>query len=193
MFGTNKTIRMNKSGFIRGYEYILYFFGMVVAFAFIVGINDVLIEEMFKPANDIIMEGVLDYTTNDSDIYLAMQENSATTINRTLPFNIILMFMVVYLVMVSLIDVARERKVDPFELFYRTVGGIILLIFIIQIAIIKIIEYMNIQVLNYLFADILETQLPFYAIILDNWWLVILIWAGGLVLSNWFFGKETRN
>jgi hypothetical protein len=66
----------------------------------------------------------------------------------------------------------------------------IFLLFVIQKFLFVVIDWFNVEILNYLFESLIITYIPFYLTIMSSAGIIILLWGGGLVIANWFFGSD---
>ena len=78
------------------------------------------------------------------------------------------------------------------ELIFKTIGGMIFFLYLMEIIIFKILDYFQVQVIEYLFEDLIISYIPFHAIINSNGGLIILSWGITLILINWYFGKTEQ-
>jgi hypothetical protein len=181
----------NKKGFIVGWDYIAGFFIYALLFVFMAGTYDFMLEEVYYPVNDVLNESLstLDnYESNEG--YIALNENRANIKNNVIPFNLLFIFMFFYMIIVSFQNVIKEKKQTPSNLVFKTIGGMIFLLFVIQKFLFVVIEWFNVEILNYLFESLIITYIPFYLTIMSSAGIIILLWGGGLVIANWFFGSD---
>lgn len=182
-------MQMNKKGFI-GYEYIVMFFFFLIAFTFIILVTDIGRVEVFNPMHNYVINLTSNQSGNTSIYYTKSAETWDTLGDLTLPYNLILIFVTAFLIIVSLVDASKQNKKNIYNLLFGTLGGLIFIIYLIHLFLISIIEYFEIQIINYMFADLINTYLPFYNYILDIWGIFILFWVLGMALSNHLFGQE---
>jgi len=181
-------MKYNKKGLIMGWEYIVAFFMLVLVFGFVVGLYSLLLEEVYNPTHVVLNDSLVDLNFTSSIAYTEFEDNYDEVNSKTLPFNLLLMFLFIYGVIFSLINVAKQPKQDVFSLIFTTIGGMIFLIYILSVFIIEIIEFMNEQFIYYLFEDIIIAQIPFYMTLFENVIMIALLWGGAMVISNWFLG-----
>ena len=56
----------------------------------------------------------------------------------------------------------------------------------------KILTYLEVEIISYLFQDLILTYVPFYVLILNNWAIFITLWSSALILTNFLFGGESQ-
>lgn len=185
-------MKLNKKGFFPGWEYIAGFFLIAIVFVFIVGMYDFTIVEVYEPMHVILNDSLVQLNANDSNslAYQGFINNYDNVHNKTLPFNLLFIFVFAVAVMISFINVSKQKKLEPMELMFKTVGGMIFFLYLMQVIIFKVIDYFKLEVIDYLFEDLIISYLPFYQVIMDNAGPIILIWGGSLVLFNWYFGTK---
>lgn len=180
----------NKKAFFPGWEYIASFFVLAIVFVFAVGIYDFTIVEGYDFAHEKLNESLAQQGITSGEAYDAFQANPTQVHNRTLPFNMIFIFVFFYAIIVSIINVTKEKQLDPMGLIFKTIGGMIFFLWLMQIAIFKVITYFKVEIIEYLFTDLIASYVPFYLITYNNAGLIILMWGGVLILMNWYFGKK---
>lgn len=183
---------MNKKAFIPGTSYIFSFFLVMVMVVFVMGMYDFTVVEVYEPVHAVLNEslGNLGLNTSNNVIYTEFENNFNTATTRVLPLNFLFIVVFFYSIISSLINVARSTKMTPLELIYRTVGGIIFLCYLMQLVVLKIIDYLQVELIDYLFQDLILSYIPFYNVVYENMGMIVLIWAGALVLTNWYLGKN---
>lgn len=182
----------NKKGFFPGWEYIAAFFLVAIFFVFGVGMYDFSLVEIYEPIHSELNTSLHNLNATDNLAYDKFEENYTTTKSKNLPFNLLYIFMFFYVITVSIINVAKSNKLDPMGLIFRTIGGMIFFLYLMQIVIFKIVIYFKVQIVDYLFQDLIASYLPFYLITYDNAGLIILCWGIVLILINWYFGKTEQ-
>ena len=189
-------MKSNKKAFFPGWEYIAGFFLVAIIFIFIVGMYDFTIVELYEPVHNNLNESLARLNINDlnNEAYAGFVNNYDDVHNKNLPFNLLFIFVFAYAIIFSFINVAKEKKMEPMELIFKTIGGMIFFLYLMQIIIFKVIEYFKLEVVDYLFEDLIISYIPFYSITYDNAGLIILTWGGLLILFNWYFGtKESES
>jgi len=76
------------------------------------------------------------------------------------------------------------------ELIFKTIGGMVFFLYLMEIIVFKIVTYFKIEIVDYLFEDLILSYIPFFATTYDNAGIIILIWGVVLILMNWYFGKK---
>ena len=180
----------NKKGFFPGWEYIAGFFVVSILFIFAIGMYDFTIVEMYEPVHTYLNESLTDLGATNNTAYAEFENNYDAVHNRNLPFNLLFMFIFANAVVFSLINVGKAKRLEPTELIFKTIGGLIFFIYLMQIAIFKVVTYFKVQVIDYLFQDLIVSYVPFYLTIYDNAGVSMLIWAVFLILINWYFGTK---
>jgi len=180
---------MNKKGFI-GWVYIGFFFFLLLGFMFTILIIDMGKEEVFEPMHNHVINLTEQQAGNTSVYYTTSVDRWDTLEQITLPYNLILILVTAFLVIVSLVDSGRQEKRSIYNLLFGTLGGIIFIIYLIHLFIINIMEYFEVEIINYLFADLISIHMPFYNYIMEVWGIFILFWVLAMALSNNLFGKE---
>lgn len=184
---------MNKKGFVLGWKWIVSFFLLLLFMTFIVLLIDIAKVEFFSPATDTIRNLTLNYTGDNSSIYVQKQnEIHNITDNIALPYNLILMIITFIIVSSSIIDATRQKKQGIISLLVSTIGGIAFLIYILHVFLFGIMDYFQVQIIGQLFSDLIDNYLPFYNVIMDNWWLVF-IWALMFQGANFIFGRDDED
>jgi len=180
---------MNKKS-IMGYSYIILFFFFLIAFLFAILITDMGKVEVFEPMHNMVINMTQNESSNTSIYYTKSVETWDTIEQIILPYNLLLMFITGYLIFVSLMDAGTQKKKSIYYLLFGTLGGIIFLIYLIHLFLIGILNYFEIQIIDYLFADLINTYVPFYDYLLSIWGIFILFWVLAMALANNIFGKE---
>lgn len=182
----------SKKGFFPRWYYIPMFLFMSLAFIFIVGMYDFTIVEVYEPAHAIINESLSNQVENytGSVYYSELQANSQQMHNYNIPFNYIYMFIFVFTFVISIAEAMRTPKMEVFELIFGTIGGIIFMIYILQLFILDIVDYFKVQIIDQIFIDLIITYIPFYVTLNENLGFVVLGWSIALIMANWFFGRK---
>jgi len=183
-------MRMNNKAFFPGWQYIAGFFLVSIVLVFIIGMYDFTIVEVYEPIHNKLDESLIELGANESEVYTQFQENSVAVHNKDLPFNMIYIFVFFNSIIFSIINVARQNKQEPMELIFKTIGGMVFFLYLMQIIIFKIITYFKLEVVDYLFQDLILSYIPFYGTTFDNAGIIILIWGVTLIIVNWYFGKK---
>ena len=187
-------MKLNKSkkGFIIGWEYIVSFFVLAVLFVFTAGYYDLMIEEVYYPINDVLDDSLSNQIENyESSVhYTNLNDNRNNIKDNTIPFNLLFMFLFLYSIIASIQNVVKEKRQEPTNLVFKTIGGMIFLLFVVQKFLFEILDWFNVQVLNALFEDLVISYIPFYLTLLENAGIVILLWGGVLIIANWYFGND---
>lgn len=183
-------LRNNKKGFFPGWEYIAGFFLVAILFVLIVGMYDFTIVELYEPIHSELNESLHDLNATNNLAYQKFEENNTDTHNKTLPFNLLYIVMFFYSIVASLINVAKSRKMSPFDLIFKTIGGLVFFLYLMQLSIFKVVTYFKIEIVDYLFEDLILSYIPFYLYTYTNAGIVILLWGGSAILFNWYFGKK---
>lgn len=182
----------DKKGFFPGWEYIAAFFLVAIFFVLGVGMYDFTLVEIYEPIHSELNDSLHSLNATNNLAYEKFEENYTETKSKSLPFNLLYIFMFFYTIIASVINVGKAKKLDPMGLIFKTIGGMIFFLYLMQIAIFKIVIYFKIQIIDYLFTDLIASYLPFYLITYDNAGLIILIWGIILILVNWYFGKTEQ-
>ena len=147
-------LKKNKKAFFPGWEYIATFFVVAILFVFIIGFYDFSIVEIYEPIHETLGDSLNDMDiTNGSLAVQKFNENSDNVHNRILPFNILFMFVFFISIAMSIINVGKTKRLEPMELIFKTIGGIIFFIYLMQLAIFKVITFFKVQIVDYLFVD----------------------------------------
>lgn len=173
-----------------GYQYIVLFFFFLIAFLFVILVTDIGKVEFFEPMHERVINMTENISSNTSVYYTKSTEMWDTAEGITLPYNLILMFVTAYLIFVSIYDASRQEKKNIYSLLFGTLGGIIFIIYFIHLFLIGILEYFEVEIISYLFAELITNNVPFYNYLLDIWGIFILFWVLSMALSNNLFGKE---
>jgi len=182
----------SKKGFFPGWEYIASFFVIAIMFIFVIGMYDFTIVEMYEPIHSHLNASLHSLNATGNAAYVGFENNYIETKNKNLPFNLFYIFIFFYAIVGSVINVAKSKKLDPMGLIFKTIGGIIFFIYLMQITIFKVVVYFKIQIVDYLFQDLIVSYVPFYLITYDNAGLIMLIWGLSLILVNWYLGKTEQ-
>lgn len=182
----------NKKGFFPGWEYIAGFFIVAILFVFAVGMYDFSLEEIYNPVHEKLNESLSELNISDGIAYEGFVNNYDETHNKSLPFNLLFIFIFMNAVVMSIINVGKAKKLDPMGLIFKTIGGLIFFIYLMQIAIFKVITYFKVQIIDYLFTDLIASYVPFYLVTYENAGILILSWGVVLILVNWYFGKTEQ-
>ena len=183
---------MNKKGFFPGWEYIAGFFLVSIILVLIIGMYDFTIVELYEPVHTHLNESLTSLNATNNEAYTKFEENYDNVHNKNLPFNMIYIFVFFNAVIFSLINVAKQKKLEPMELIFKTIGGMVFFLYLMEIVIFKVVTYFKIEIIDYLFEDLILSYIPFFAITYDNAGLIILIWGVTLILMNWYFGKTEQ-
>lgn len=184
---------MNKKGFILGWKWIISFFLILLFMTFIVFLVDVAKVEFFDPATDTIRNLTENVTGSNTSIYVLKQnEIHNTTDNVSLPYNLILIIITFIIVFASIYDATQQEKQGIISLLVSTMGGIAFLLYIIHLFVFGMLDYFQVQVIGQLFSGLIDTHLPFYNVVIENWWLVF-IWALIFQGANYLFGKDPED
>jgi len=189
-------MKSNKKAFFPGWEYIASFFLIAIIFVLIIGMYDFTIVEIYEPVHDTLNNSLagLEINTTNNIAYTGFANNYNEVHNYNLPFNLLFIFVFTYSIIFSFINVAKQKKMQPMELIFKTIGGMIFFLYLMQIVIFKVIDYLRLEVIDYLFEDLIVSYIPFYQVTYTNAGLIILVWGGLLVLFNWYFGtKESES
>lgn len=186
-------MKMNKKGFFPGWEYVASFFVLSIVFIFGVGFYDFQIVEIYEPIHAELNESLHLLNATSGLAYEEFVNNSTEVHSKNLPFNLLYMFVFFYSVIISVISVGKQKKLEPMELIFKTIGGMIFFLYLMQIAIFKVVTYFKVQIIDYLFQDLIASYIPFYLTLYDNAGLVILIWGIVLILVNWYFGEKEQD
>ncbi len=184
--------RFNKKGMLHGWDWALGFFFFLLFFLFMVGVTDLVKVEFFQPMTDLIRNITVEQSGNDSIYVLKQNELHNKIDNITIDWNLILIFMTGYVMIMSVWSSMQETRQSIFSLLFGTIGGLLFFIYIFHLVVIGIIQYFEIQFIGQIFGDLILNYVPFYYILLDNWAMLILVWVVLMSASNFMFGKETE-
>lgn len=182
-------VRKNKKGFMVGSHWIWTLILTLMAFVLIVGFIDIAKVEFFTPLSDSVREMTINISGNNSAYVTAQNTIHTKTDSVSLPYNIVLMFITLYLIVASIVDVSREERQGFFGLFLGTIGGGLFLIYFFHIFVVGMLSWFEVQMIGQLFGELINTEVPFYNVLFDNWWFLI-VWAFALSTFNRIFGKE---
>lgn len=185
-------IYKNKKGFFPGWEYIASFFILGLVFIFGVGFYDFAIVEVYEPIHLELNESLHTLNATNNLAYTKFEENFTEVHSKNLPFNLMYMFIFFYSIIISIINVKNQKRLEPMELIFKTIGGMIFFIYLLQIAVFNVVTYFKIQIIDYLFQDLIVSYIPFYSTTMDNAGLIVLIWGGAMILVNWYFGRKEQ-
>ena len=180
----------NKKAFFPGWEYIVSFFVLAIVFVFGIGIYDFTIVEGYDFVHETLNESLAAQGITSGESYDAFASNPNEVHDRNLPFNMIFIFVFFYSIIVSVINVTKQKQLDPTGLIFKTIGGMIFFLWLFQIVIFKFINYFKIEIIDYLFKDLIASYVPFYLVTYNNAGIIILMWGAVLILMNWYFGKK---
>lgn len=187
-------MKMNNKGFFPGWKFITSFFIAGVLLVFIIGMYDFTLVELYEPTHTFLNDSLVSLGANDGLAYEEF-ENNYTEMHKgniTNYFNLFYIMIFLWSIIYSLIDVATTRRLEPTELIFKSVGGMVFFIYLMQIVVLKVVSYFQIQVVEYLFEDLIASYIPFYSFTYDNAAYIILIWAVVLIMTNWFLGKTEQ-
>lgn len=178
--------------FFPGDKYIITFIMLSIVFVFAVGFYDILLEEVYKPTNDILQDSLNMSMENysSSEYKTLLDNNESVALGQNIPYNLLYIFMFLYSFLISIINVMGEKKKDIANLLFKTIGGVIFFFFLLQSILFSLIEYLEIEILNYLFEDLILTYIPAYNIFMDNSAYILLGWALILIVVNHYLGKD---
>jgi len=181
----------NKKGEI-GMRSIFAFLILAVMFILMVGLYDLFQVEVYEPTSSLIKNMTLELNNDtETNIYYQKQvENDERTIGLNFPFNLLFIFITFVAFVFSIYDAITRKKIPIFNLFVETVGGLIVGTYILHIMLIKVIEWIRIDIFNQIFGDLVLKYIPFYYYILNSWALFALIWVGCFIVSNRYFGRD---
>lgn len=185
-------MNFNKKGFIVGSKYIISFFLFATLFVFVAGMYDMLIEEVYYPLNSVLNESLSDIIDNYTDTvhFTNLNTNRANIKDNVIPFNLLFIFLFLYSIIISFQSVIKEKKQDPSRLVFGTIGGMIFLLFVVQKFLFVIIDWFNIEILSYVFTDLIITYIPFYMTVIELAGIIILVWGSGLIIANSILGRD---
>ena len=183
---------MNKKGFFPGWEYIASFFLLAIMFVFAIGMYDFTLVELYEPIHSELNDSLHSLNATNNLAYTKFEENYNETRNKSLPFNLLYIFIFFYTIVVSVINVAKAKRLEPMGLIFNTIGGMVFFIYLMQIAIFKVVTYFKVQIIDYLVQDLIASYIPFYLVTYDNAGIIILSWGVVLILVNWYFGKTEK-
>ena len=186
-------LRNNKKGFFPGWEYIAGFFVVAILFVFAVGMYDFTLVEVYDPIHEELADSLDTLGIDNSSLAVQkFNENYTTTHSKNIPFNLLFIFIFLNAIVMSVINVGKAKRLDPMGLIFKTIGGLIFFIYLMQIAIFKVVTYFKVEIIDYLFTDLIASYVPFYLFTYDNAGLIILMWGAVLILVNWYFGKTEQ-
>lgn len=179
----------NKKAFT-GWAYIVIAFLFLIAFLFVILLNDIAKVEVFDPAHELIHNLTLEATGDANSRYYTLQDEIYTEASQTtVPYNLILIFITGFIYATSIASAVKSRKKSIYGVLFHTLGGIIFLLYIFKLFIIGMIQYFEVEVVGYLFSDLIITYVPFYNTLIELSPFIILFWALSLEGSNHFFGE----
>lgn len=181
----------SKKGFFPGWEYVAGFFIVAILFVFAVGMYDFTLVEVYDPIHEELNRSLNELGIDNSSLAVQKFHNNYNeTHSKNIPFNLLFIFIFMNAIVMSIINVGKANRVDPMGLIFKTIGGMIFFIYLMQIAIFKVITYFKVQIIDYLFTDLIASYVPSYLFTYDNAGIIILIWGVTLILVNWYFGKN---
>ena len=183
---------MNKRANILGdYAYIVTFFLLLFGFVFYVGMYDFMLEEVYKPTHTILNESLITSGVNQSSLaYTYFEDNYTESTTRSLPFNLLLIFFFVYSIIASLVSASKSRKLPAESLVLKTIGGMLFLMFILQFVVFEFLTYVNENFINLIFVDLIINYLPFHSILMNNAYIIALVWGLSILMVNRFLGED---
>jgi len=172
------------------YKDIALFLILGLLFALVILIYDIVLVEFFTPASDLLQDLTLNQVGNTSEIYTQMVAKAETTKNQQWNFNILFWYITFYTIGFSVWSAIKSPKYTLFNLFLKTTGGLLTLFYLLQYWLLNIIDWFNLQIIDYLFENLIQTYIPSYLIIYNNIFTVALFWVLGYYLLNRFLGSE---
>lgn len=185
---------MNNKGFAIGYGVIAGFFVFLIAFAFMVVMADFIDVEIGDPLQERLHNMTLDVVGGDNtSVYVLKQQELHQDIDAiTLPWNLTLIIATFMIVAGSMVMAMRTEKQGMASFMFHTIAGLMFLIYVIHLFLLAVIDYFQVQFIYQIFGDLLETTVPFYNVLIENWWWVI-IWGLALQVINKEFGREPQD
>lgn len=188
------SLKENKKGVFKLFSYPIMFFVSLFLFVIVVGGYDFLLVEFYGAGHTILNDSLTDRGINSSNAnYVAFEENYDNVNNRNLPFNYIAMYIFLYSIIASFISVVNMPKTTINYLIFKTLGGTLLLLFFAQFVLFEFFDYINDNIIDVIFVDLIINYVPFYLTIMANAYWILFIWALALIMVNRFLGQEGVN
>lgn len=181
-----------KKGAFMGMMYGILLLIAVLGVLGIIGAYQIAQEEIMMPFNSMIVNTINESTNieDKSKWVNLVNEAQDDILNITIPFNLMLFFIVIVLLGVMGISAARQTKGSITEVLFFSTSGVIFLIFVASLGLINIVNFIAEDIIFYLFGDILVTHLPLGLWILENWIEVLLFCALFNILVNRLLGRD---
>ena len=183
------TIR-NKKG-VSSFLDIVVFFFMIFMIGTTVVIYDFVKVEVYDEGSQVAKDITLDIVEDpNNDVYQAMLDLDMDVETQLMPFNLLFLVISFQLFGFSMYKAVTSKKSSIYSTFTSTLGGLIITIYLLHIAIMKLLDWLSINFINYIFGDTITNFIPAYEFVFTRWALITLVWCCSYVLLNYIFGKE---